>query len=209
MSAAASPVELSGLLVQPIARRLADWTESGKLDENDLDVLSTEARAWVEHSIAATDWAGIDEVEALVELAAGQLGGETGLVEWADEIARDLLAEAPIASVVDAAMRLESDGPGFAVSQTGDRLLRAVRWQYEGGASRFLVRFEGLGESSPALKSLVGACLARVASAGDPRAFDTRFDGVDGPELAVFGELEGEGLTEGEASRLHRAALIP
>ncbi|MBB82210.1 MAG: hypothetical protein CL931_00185 [Deltaproteobacteria bacterium] len=31
-------VELSGLFVQPIARRIADWTENGKLDEDGLDV---------------------------------------------------------------------------------------------------------------------------------------------------------------------------
>ena len=47
-------VELSGLFVQPIARRIADWTENGKLDEDALDALSTEARAWVDHSIATT-----------------------------------------------------------------------------------------------------------------------------------------------------------
>lgn len=209
MTDSASFVEMSGLLVQPIARRLADWTESGKLDDAALDGLSTEARAWVEHSIAPTDWAAGDDVEALVDLAATQLGGETGLVEWADEIAADLLDAAPIAAVVEAARRLSGDGPGFAASQTGGQLLRAVRWQYEGGASHFAVRFEGLGAASPALKSLVGACLARVANAGDPRPFDTRFEGVDQDALSVFGELEAEGLSEGEASRLHRAALIP
>jgi len=204
-----SAVELSGLLVQPIAGRIADWTESGKLEDDALDSLSTEARAWVEHSIAPTDWAEVDDVEALVDLAASQLGGETGLVEWADEIAAELLGAAPIADVVEAARRLIEDGPGFAASQSGDRLLRAVRWQYEGGASHFTVQLEGLGAASAALKSLLGACLARIASAGDPRSFDTRFAGVDGETLSVFGELEAEVLSESEASRLHRAALIP
>ena len=211
-SVSASPdasLELSGLIVQPIARRLADWTESGKLEDEALDGLSTEARAWVEHSIASTDWAELAEVEALVDLAATQLGGETGIVEWADEIAADLLECAPIADVVEAARRLTDDGPGFAASQASDRLLRAVAWAYEGGASRFSVRLEGLGDASPALKSLIGACLARIAEAGDPRDFDTRFEGVDAATLAVFGALEGDALSEGEASRLHRAALVP
>lgn len=202
-------VGLSGLLVQPLAERLADWTESGKLEDEALDRLSTEARAWVEHSIAPTDWAELDDVEALVDLAAVQLGGETGLVEWADEIAATLLGAAPIADVVEAARRLAEDGPGFAASQCGSRLLRAVRWQYEGGASSFTVHFDGLGTASAALKSLLGACLARIASAGDPRSFDTRFAGVDGDTLSVFGELEAEVLSESEVSRLHRAALIP
>lgn len=209
MSASENRVALSGLIVQPIAQRLADWTQSGKLDEDALDALSTDARAFVEHSIAPTDWAGIEDVEALVSLAASQLGGETGLVEWADEIAADLLESTPIADLVQAARRLHDDGPGFLASQTSDRLLRAVAWQYYGGEKHFSVRLEGLGAASPSLKSLVGACLARVASAGDPRDFDTRFEGVDEETLAVFGEIEGAALSEGEASRLHRAALIP
>ena len=208
-SPSAPPLALSGLIVQPIARRLADWTESGKLEDAALDGLSTEARAWVEHSISPSDWAGVDDVEALVAIAAEQLGGETGIVEWADEIVRDLIETGPIADVLAAAARLPGDGPGFAASQTSERILRAVAWGYEGGASRFAVRLEGLGEASPALKSLLGACLARVAEEGDARAFDTRFEGVDGGALAVFGELEGEPLSAGEASRLHRAALIP
>ena len=61
---------LSGLFVQPIAQRIADWTWSGKLDEDDLDALSTEARAWVEHSIAHTDWAGLADVEGLIDAGA-------------------------------------------------------------------------------------------------------------------------------------------
>ncbi len=43
MPGSASPdatqaVELSGLFVQPIARRIGDWTENGKLDEDVLAV---------------------------------------------------------------------------------------------------------------------------------------------------------------------------
>ena len=203
------PVELSGLLVQPIAQRIADWTESGKVEEEALDALTTEARAWVDHSIASTDWAALDDVEGLVELASIQLGGETGLVEWADAIAHDLLETEPIADIVERAGRLTEDGPGFAASQSSDHLLRWVRWQYEGGGARFSIRLDGMGAASTALKSLVGACLARIAGAGDPRTFDTRFEGVDGDELAVFGELEDDRLSPDESSRLHRAALIP
>ncbi|GEM_PF-1983888 len=204
-----APVSLSGLLVQPIAQRLADWTGSGKLDENDLDALSTDARAWVEHSIAASDWAALADVEALVDLASAQLGGETGLVEWAAEIASDLLAEGPIIDLVASASRLSADGPGFVASQSSDQLVRRADWSYEGALDRFSVRLRGLAAASPALKSLLGACLARLAAAGDARAFDVRFEGVDGAELVVFGELEEAVLSEGEASRLHRAALIP
>ena len=43
----------------------------------------------------------------------------------------------------------------------------------------------------------------------DARAFDVRFEGVDGAELVVVGELEEAVLSEGEASRLHWVSLIP
>lgn len=209
MPAVDTPIALSGLLVQPIAQRLAEWISIGKLDEDDLDALSTAARAWVEHSIAGSDWASLPDVEGLMELASAQLGGETGLVEWADEIAGDLLAADSIAELVRTAARLVDDGPGFVVSQSSERLLRRADWRYEGGSERFSVRLQGLDEASPALKSLVGACLARLGAEGDRRAFDVRFEGVDGSELVVFGEFEEVVFSEGEESRLHRAALIP
>ena len=169
---------------------------------------STEARAWVEHSIATTDWARLGDVEGLVELASSQVGGDTGLVEWADAIADELLEAKPIADIVAAAGRLTTDGPGFAASQTSDQLFRSVRWQYECGDSRFAVRLVGGAGASAALKSLVGACLARVAAAGDPSTFDTRFEGVDVDALAVFGEVSDGTLPAYASSWLHRAALV-
>ena len=79
--------DLSGLIVQPLAQRIKDWCAAGKLDEEDLDrALSEEARAWVEHSIADGDWAPLRDVEGLIRIAAEQLGGETGLVEWAPDL---------------------------------------------------------------------------------------------------------------------------
>ena len=79
-------IELSGLLVQPIARRVSDGVVSGKLDEDDLErALSADARNWVDHVLPATDWAPLQDVEGLVGLVAAQLGGETGLVAEALE----------------------------------------------------------------------------------------------------------------------------
>jgi uncharacterized protein with ACT and thioredoxin-like domain len=65
-----------------------------------------------------------------------------------------------------------------------------------------------MAEVSPALKALLGATLARLAAGADARALDVRFDGIDGDELVVFGELEMGDASLAE-SRLHRAALIP
>jgi hypothetical protein len=86
-------------------------------------------------------------------------------------------------------------------------LVRACDWRYEGGRESFSFFIGGVAEASPELKSLIGACLARLAAAASPREIDARFDGVDGAELVIFGQMKvGEdALSEG---RLHRAALI-
>jgi hypothetical protein len=199
--------ELSGMLVRPIVQRVSEWVESGKLDEDELDrALGPDARAWVDHNVAATDWAPLADVEDLVALVAAQLGGETGLVEWAEEIVREWLGEPFFVDLLGSASRL-TDGPGFVASQASGRLVRACEWRYEGGSESFSLHIAGVGEASPALRALIGACLARLAEAGDAREFDVRFDGVAGEELVIFGALEaGENsLAEG---RLHRAALI-
>lgn len=200
---------LSGLFVQPIARRLADWNASGKLAEDGLEALSTAARAWVEHSIARDGVAGLADVEALLRIVAGPMGGETGLVEWADEIAADFLDDGPLVDLIEAGRGLDVDGPGFAVTQSSALLLSGTEWRYEGGSDHFSVRLVGLAEASPALKSLLGACLARLAEAAGPRDLDVRFEGIDEGDLVVFGERASATLSEGETSRLHRAALIP
>jgi len=201
-------IELSGLLVQPIADRVRAWYQAGKLDEDDLErALSTEARAFVDHSIAAGDWAPLSDVEGLVGLAAEQIGGETGLVEWADEIVGDWLLEASVEGLMVRARGIV-DGPGFVVSQASELLVRNSVWRYDGGRDGFSVRLIGIAEASPALKALIGSTLARLAAGADSRDFDVRFDGLDGEELVVFGELEISDTALAE-SRLHRAALIP
>lgn len=201
-------IEISGLLVQPIAQRVSAWLASGKLDEDDLGaVLSSDARAWVDHAMAAADWAAITDVEGLVTLCASQLGGETGLVEWADEMVSGWLAESSVEDLLVAARGLV-DGPGFVASHASERLIRSCPWRYEGSGDAFCVCLTGVGAASPALKALLGACLARLAAVADVRKLDVRFDGVDGDELMVFGEVDALENSLAE-SRLHRAALVP
>lgn len=201
-------IEVSGLLVQPLADRVRQWVHAGKLDEDDLErALSSQARDFVDHSIAARNWVPLSDIEGLVTLAAEQLGGETGLVEWADEIVRDWLLEASVDGLMNRARSLV-DGPGFIVSQSSELLVRADGWCYDGGRESFAVRLLGMAGASPALKALLGATLARLAAAASAREFDVRFEGVDGEELVIFGELEMGDATLAE-SRLHRAALIP
>ena len=201
-------IEVSGLLLEPLAKRVRGWLAEGKLDENDLEqALSSDARALVDHQVAREDWAGLADAEGLVGLIAEQLGGEPGIVEWAGEVVEDWLLEAPIDQLLRSARRL-TDAPGFVVSQASERLVREGTWRYEGGAERFTVRLSGIGAASAPLKALVGGTLARLAERAGASAFDVRFDGIDGDELVVFGELECEDRSLAE-SRLQRAALIP
>lgn len=202
------PIQLSGLIVQPIARRIQDWNFDGKISEEDLDhALSSDARALVDHSLALGDWAPVEDVENLVGLAAEQIGGETGLVEWADEIVSDWQAEASIEDLIHAGRGL-ADSPGFVVSQVSGLIVRDADWIYDGGRNSFSVRLRGLGDVSPALKALIGALLARLAVAPTNLDFDVRFDGIDGDDLVVFGEAP-DGSDDGRGvSRLHQAALI-
>ena len=199
-------IEVSGLLLQPLANRVRGWLAEGKLDENDLEQVSNDARAFVDHQVAREDWALLADAESLVGLIANQLGGEPGIVEWAAEIVEDWLLEAPIEELLRSARRL-TDAPGFVVSQTSERLLRAGEWSYEGGAERFSVRLSGVGAVSAPLKALLGGTLARLAERAGASAFDVRFDGIDGDELVIFGELECGDRSLAE-SRLQRAALI-
>jgi len=203
-----SAIELSGLIVEPLAQRLRAWCSAGKLEEDDLErALSQDARAWIDHSISTGDWVAIEDVEGLVAIAADQLGGETGLVDWADELVADWLLEGAVTDLTTAGEGLV-DGPGFVVSQASTLLIRGGGWSYEGGARAFQVQLRGLETASVALASLLGACLARLAEAVDLGALDVRFEGVDGDDLVVFGEVGpvDMGLAE---SRLHRAALVP
>lgn len=200
-------IHLSGLIAQPIASRIRSWLEDGKLTEDDLDrTLTTEARAHVEHSIGHADWASLADVEGLVELASQQIGGETGLVEWADELVEDCRRDERLANVLRAGMALV-DSPGFIVSQASSIFLRDAEWFYDGGRSGWSVRLAGVGDASSELKSLLGALLARLADTSDGRDFDVRFEGVDRDDLVVFGEAPVRDDADGE-SRLHQAALI-
>lgn len=203
------PTQLSGFFVRPLAQRVRDWLDAGKLDDDALDdALSVDARAFVDHPLPLDAWAPIEDVEGLIALASAQLGGETGLVEWADEIAAAWLEESVVADLVVAGRRLV-DGPGFVLATFGERLLETGDWAYEGGRESFSVRFAGLETASPALKALLGACLARVAAAAEPDRFDVRVEGVDAEALVVFGGLAAPSDARDDAEdRLHRAALI-
>lgn len=203
-------IQVSGRLIRPLSGRIQDWEREGKLDDDQLaQSLSSEARAWVDGAVAEPDWATCRDAEGLVAVAAEMLGGEAGLVDWADELVADLLLDPALQSLVGAGRRL-ADGPGFVASQASEALLRRVAWRYEGSARSFQVRLAGLEEASAALKALLGAVLARLAASADARALDVRVDGVDTGELVVFGELEvQDGHGENAESRLHRAALIP
>jgi len=201
-------IHLSGLIVEPIAERIRGWNVAGKISEEDLDnALSGNARALIDHSLSEEDWAPLDDVEGLIGLAAEQIGGETGVVEWADEIVLGWQEKAAIENLVKAGRSL-TDSPGFVVSQASALFLREADWHYGGGRSSFNVRLGGMSEVSPALKALIGALLARLAMMPTDLDFDVRFDGVDGGDLVVFGEIAGQENDEGGEGRLHQAALI-
>lgn len=200
-------IHLSGLLVGPMAQRIRTWTLDGKINEDDLEyALTTDARALVDHEMSVADWAPLQDVEGLVGLIAEQTGGETGLVEWAEELVEGWRNEALIDDLIRRGQSLV-DAPGFVVSQATELLVRDADWHYDGGRSTFSVRLCGLGDASPALKALIGALLARLAMASRGRDFEVRFDGVDGDDLVVFGEALS-GNDSKEESRLHQAALI-
>jgi hypothetical protein len=114
--------------------------------------------------------------------------------------------EAPIEDLIRGARAL-TDTPGFLVSQASELLVRDADWVYDGGRTAFSVRLRGLGEMSPMLKALLGAVLAGLAMIPQGRDFDVRFDGIEGDELIVYGEVMAVDDSEGE-SRLHQAALI-
>lgn len=200
-------IHLSGHLVGPIAQRIRAWNLDGKITEDDLEyALTADARALVDHSTGFVDWAPLEDVEGLVGLVAEQIGGETGLVDWADDLVECWQDEAPFEDLIRAGRSL-ADAPGFVVSQASELLVRDADWVYDGGRSSFTVRLRGLGDASPALKALLGALLARLAVAPRGRDFDVRFDGIDGDDLVVFGEALSDDDSSQE-SRLHQAALI-
>ncbi len=201
-------IHLSGLIVQPIAERIRDWNLDGKISEEDLDrALSSDGRALIDHSLAFGDWVPVEDVEGLVGLAADQIGGETGMVEWADEIVLGWHSESAIENLVRAGRALV-DSPGFVVTQASGLVVRDADWSYDGGRTSFSVRLRGLGDVSPALKALLGSLLARLACLPTNLDFDVRFDGIDGEDLVVFGEApDGRDDDQGQ-SRLHQAALI-
>lgn len=200
-------IQLSGLLVGPIAQRIRAWTLDGKINENDLDdALTTNARALVDHSSSFVDWTRLEDVEGLVALVAEQIGGETGLVEWAEDLVESWRNETPIEDLIRNGQSL-ADAPGYVVSQASELLVRDADWFYDGGRSAFTLRLAGLGDASSALKALLGAVLAGLAMVSAGRGFDVRFDGVDSDDLVVFGEAVS-GTDPTQESRLHQAALI-
>lgn len=213
--------QLSALFVAPIADLLRGWTLAGKLDEDDLDrALGANAQALLDHPMDPSDWAQLSDIEGMVGLAASELGGEAGLVEWADDVVSAWMASGEFSTLLESARAL-IDSEGFAVSQASALFVRDPRWQYEGGVGGFSVRVGGVAEASPALKALLGGFLSRLAERVSEASFDVRVEGVDGvdgtsgvnaADLVIFGEAEteSEGGTDPLAKgRLHRAALIP
>jgi hypothetical protein len=209
-----STVHFSGLIVQPLTLRLEEWVADGKLSEEDLErVLGPDACALLDHGMARSDWTPLEVVEPLVALLAMQLGGETGLVDWACEIVRDWRDHQAVQDLVARGQALV-DGPGFVTTQFAEMLMRGCRWQYEGGADHFSVRLLDVGPATLELKTLIGALLARLVGSAMEGKLDVRFAGVDEPELVVFAERGGRApagppMDPAREGRLHRAALVP
>ena len=57
----------------------------------------------MDHSISTEDWASLEDVESLVAVVAAQLGGETGLVDWAEALVAEWLEDDSIPSLMGAA----------------------------------------------------------------------------------------------------------
>jgi len=201
-------IELSGLFIEPLAQRIADWLDTGKLDEADLDgALTPNARALVDPSTDSTDWVPLADVETLVAVVAGQLGGEAGLAGWAQTVVDGWADEQRVVSILQDARGLV-DAPGYVVIESSKRLIRASDWHYEGGRNRFSVRLCGLESASSDLKALLGALLSRLAEATEQGFEDVRFEGGAAADLLVCGERSGvDPIDEESESRLHRAAL--
>ncbi len=200
--------QLSAFFVTPVADLLRRWTLAGKLDEDDLErTLSANAQALVDHPMDPADWAQLSDVEGMVGLAASELGGEAGLVDWAEEVVSEWIDSGQLSDLLGSARALV-DSEGFAVSEASSLFVREPRWQYEGSARGFSVRVSGVAEASPALKALLGGILSRLAEQVSEVSFDVRVDGVDASDLVIFGEAEN-GPDPSAEGRLHRAALIP
>ncbi|MBW2426844.1 MAG: hypothetical protein JRG86_21560 [Deltaproteobacteria bacterium] len=204
-----SSIRFSGYFLQPLSLLVEEWLGEGKLDEDELDnVLEPDARAVVDHGILLSEWAPLEVAESLVALVASQLGGETGLVDWAREIAIDWRDREPMSDLIQRAAGLV-DAPGFVVSHASAVLLCDADWHYEGGRTHFAVSLRGVEAARPELKALLGALLARLVDSVPGIDFDVRFSGIDGGALVVFGErAEETSLEFSSESRLHRAALI-
>jgi len=201
--------ELSGLLARNLANQISNWLDAGKLDADDLDrVLTPNGSSIVEASANFMEWVPLEDVEALVSVLSDQLGGGTGIVEWAEEIVDGWALESPFDLVLRQASRLV-DGAGYVVSQSSEVLIRNGVWRFEGGRGHFSVRLIGLEAMSADLKTLLGALLSRLAERADCGFDDLRFDGVDGDTLCIFGEgPKIVSIDESSSDRLHRAALI-
>ncbi len=195
------------LFVESLASRLRAWQAEGKLDLDDLDrSLSPRARAWVEGSCEAAATPA-EDVETLVALAAEQFGGEAALAELAGGIAPAWQERVPFADLLRAARSLV-DGPGFVVSQAAELLVVAPDWSFSGSREHFSVRLEGVASASPALKSYLGALLARLASAAAGASCEVHVEGLDQGALCVSGRRDPDRIDRsGDAVRLARAAL--
>lgn len=200
--------KLSAFFVSPVADFLRSRTLSGKLDEDEIErTLSANAQAILDHSMDPSDWAELRDVEGMVSLVASELGGEAGLVEWAEEVVTGWIEAGTLDALLESARALV-DSQGFAVSQASALFVREPAWEYEGNDRGFSVRVRGVAEASPALKALLGGILSRLGRRVSPVSFDVRVEGVDSKDLVIFGEAQdGEDISA--EGRLHRAALIP
>jgi len=206
--AAARPAAYRAAFVEPLAERVRAWLAEGKLDEDDLDrVLTAPARARVDGVCEASAATAAEDVESLVALLAGQLGGEAGLEELAGEIARGSFAERLLEPIQRAAQALV-DGAAFAASQAADRLVADPDWRVESGRDGFALELRGVAGASPALKALLGGLLARIAGSSARSALDVRVEGQDGGALVVRGVAGAASVDDPSgATRLARAVL--
>lgn len=195
-------------LVEALATCVRDGLAAGKLDEEVVDrVLTGPARAWVEGACDATAATPLADVESLVALVASQRGAEAELAVLADEFVTGWSGHPQVAAWRRAAASLV-DGPGFIASQASEWLIASTDWVYAGGRDGFALELRSLPTATPALRTLVGALVARMSEAGTSNPLDVRVLGVDGDALVIAGRApNAHAIDPAEESRLHRAAL--
>lgn len=195
-------------LVEALAVCVRNGLAAGKLEEEAVDrALTGPARAWVEGACDPTGATPLADVESLVALVASQRGAEAELAVLADEMVTGWRGHPQLSAWRRAALPLV-DGPGFLASQASEWLLVCPDWVYAGGRDGFALELRGLRAATPALRTLVGALVARLTEAGSKSPLDVRVLGIDGDALVIAGRApNAHAIDPAEESRLHRAAL--